>query len=143
VGGWRIINTLGHKITHLEPPQGFAAEVSTATTLWFTAHAGFPVSTTHTVSGSILGAGAAARPSAVQWKIVRHILVAWVMTIPCAATVGATVELLTRSSDGASIAFVIMLLAAATIFLTRNWSWESLAQVKSRFSFLRRVRRPS
>jgi PiT family inorganic phosphate transporter len=143
VGGWRIINTLGHKITHLEPPQGFAAEVSTATTLWFTAHAGFPVSTTHTVSGSILGAGAAARPSAVQWKIVRHILVAWVMTIPCAATVGAAVELLTRSSDGASIAFVIMLLAAATIFLTRNWSWESLAQVKSRFSFLRRVRRPS
>jgi PiT family inorganic phosphate transporter len=143
VGGWRIIDTLGHKITHLEPPQGFAAEVSTATTLWFTAHAGFPVSTTHTVSGSILGAGAVVRPAAVKWRVVRHILMAWTMTIPCAAVVGAIVELFSRTSSGAGIAFIIMLLVGSTIYLTRNWSWESLAQIKSRFSFLRRVRRPS
>ncbi len=141
IGGWRIIHTLGHKITKLEPPQGFAAEAATATTLWFTAHLGFPVSTTHTISGSILGAGAATRPSVIQWRIVRHILVAWAVTIPCAAAVGALIELVSRSPNGVALAFVLTLLAGTTIVLTRNWSWESLAQLKSRLAPLRRVRK--
>lgn len=143
LGGWRIIHTLGHKITKLESPQGFAAETSTATILWFTAHLGFPVSTTHTISGSILGAGAATRPSIVNWKTVRHILIAWAITIPCAASVGATIETLSRSSNGAGVALAVLLLIVPAIFLTRNWSWESMAQFKSRLAVLRRNRKLS
>ncbi|MEK7059725.1 MAG: inorganic phosphate transporter [Patescibacteria group bacterium] len=142
MGGWRIIHTLGHKITKLEPPQGFAAETSTAVTLWAAAHAGFPVSTTHTISGSILGAGAATRPSIVNWKVVKHILIAWAITIPCAAAVGASVELLSRTSHGNTLVPSVAAIAIATIFLTRNWTWESRAQLKSRLAVLRPVRKP-
>jgi inorganic phosphate transporter, PiT family len=141
LGGWRIIHTLGSKITKLEPPQGFAAETATATTLGLTAHFGFPVSTTHTISGSILGAGAAAKPSIINWKVVRHILIAWVITIPCAAGVGAAMELLTRLSHGSQIVASVGLVIISIIFVTRNWSWESMAQVKSRLAPLRRVRK--
>ncbi len=142
-GGWRIIHTLGHKITKLESPQGFAAETSTATTLWVAAHFGFPVSTTHTISGSILGAGAATKTSTVNWKVVKHILIAWAITIPCAATVGALMELISRTSQGNLLAPSLALLAVATIFLTRNWKVESLAQYKSRLAILRQIRKPS
>jgi PiT family inorganic phosphate transporter len=141
LGGWRIIHTLGNKITKLEPPQGFAAETSTAAVLALTAHYGFPVSTTHTISGSILGAGAATRPSAVNWKIVQHILTAWVITIPCAAGVGAAMELLTRIPHGIDVVVSVTLVIIATIFVTRNWSWESLAQVRSRLSLLKNIRK--
>jgi PiT family inorganic phosphate transporter len=142
-GGWRIINTLGEKITALKPEQGFAAEASTATTLWMAAHMGFPVSTTHTVSGSILGAGAATRPRIVNWGIVKHIMIAWLMTLPCAAAVGAMLEGITRLSGGTGIALVFTILLALTIYLTRNWGWEEAAQFKSRLSILRHVVRKS
>jgi len=142
-GGWRIIHTLGKKITTLEPPQGFAAEASTAATLSVAAHFGFPVSTTHTISGSILGAGAATRRSAVNWKVVRHIITAWVVTIPSAAFVGALIELLTRLPKGTGLAFIATILLATTIYLTRNWSWESRAQLKSRLGLLRPFRKLS
>lgn len=141
IGGWRIVHTLGHKITELQPPQGFAAETATAATLGLAAHMGYPVSTTHTISGSILGAGATAKASTVNWRIVRHILVAWVITIPCAAAVGATIELLTRLSYGSEWAAAAGLVIVATILVTRNWSWESLAQVRSRLAPIVRVRR--
>ncbi len=141
IGGWRIIHTLGHKITRLEPPQGFAAETATAVTLGLTAHLGFPVSTTHTISGSILGAGATNRPSVVNWKVVEHIILAWVITIPCAALVGAIMEVVTRLSYGSEVAATAGLLVIFTIFVTRNWSWESLAQFRSRLAPLKRVRR--
>ena len=88
-GGWRIIRTLGQRIAKLEPPQGFAAEASTSIILYLTAHFGFPVSTTHTISGSVLGAGATKRFSAVRWGVAGNIVAAWIMTIPCAALVGA------------------------------------------------------
>jgi PiT family inorganic phosphate transporter len=143
LGGWRIINTLGQKITHLRPAQGFAAETSTAATLWMAAHFGFPVSTTHTVSGSILGAGAATRPSVVNWKIVRNILIAWVGTIPCAAAVGALIELLSRLSGGTGVATTFTLLIVLTIYLTRHWTWETTAQIRSRLAIIRRPRRPA
>jgi PiT family inorganic phosphate transporter len=138
-GGWRIVNTLGNRITHLKPEQGFAAETATASTLWFTAHAGFPVSTTHTISGSILGAGAAIRPSIINWKIIRHILLAWVFTIPCAALMGGLVEILSRLPHGSGIAASVTLIIIVGIFLTRNWTWESVTQIKSRLSFLNRA----
>jgi PiT family inorganic phosphate transporter len=141
LGGWRIIKTLGEKITHLEPAQGFAAETATASTLWMAAHLGFPVSTTHTISGSILGAGAANRPAVVNWHVVRSILIAWVGTIPCAAAVGAFIEVISRLAGGSGVAFTFTLLVIGTIYTTRNWSWESTAQIRSRLNPLRRTRR--
>lgn len=144
IGGWRIIHTLGKKITHLEPPEGFAAETATAATLGLTAHFGFPVSTTHTISGSILGSGAAVNGArAVNWKVVRNIIIAWTVTIPCAAAVGAFMEVLTRLSYGSEIVAAVGLVIAATILVTRNWSWESVAQFRSRLTIVRfaRIRR--
>ena len=120
VGGWRIIKTLGQRIAKLDPPQGFAAQTSTATVLWLTAHYGFPVSTTHTVSGSVLGAGASRRLSAVRWGVAGNILLAWVMTIPCAALVGAAMETVTRLPGGAAIVFVLVALIAAASFAGRR-----------------------
>ena len=139
-GGWRIIKTLGEKITELSPKQGFAAETSTASTLFLTAHYGFPVSTTHTISGSILGAGVASKPYVVRWKVVRHILLAWLFTIPCAALVGALLELFTRLPGGTGIAFVMMILIASGIYFTRNWTWESRAQLRSLLAVIKRRR---
>jgi PiT family inorganic phosphate transporter len=107
VGGWRIIRTLGQRITKLEPHQGFAAETAAAAILWTTAHFGFPVSTTHTISGSVLGAGAVRRFSAVRWGIAGNILIAWVLTIPAAGSVAALMELITRAPGGTTIVFVL------------------------------------
>jgi PiT family inorganic phosphate transporter len=122
-GGWRIIRTLGRRVTHLDPYQGFGAETATAAVLFTTAHFGFPVSTTHTVSGSVLGAGAVRKFSAVRWGIVRSILVAWVVTIPAAGAVAAGMEYLTRLPGGTAIVFAIAVLFAAAVFLGRYW-WE-------------------
>jgi inorganic phosphate transporter, PiT family len=115
-GGWRIIRTLGQKITKLEPPQGFAAQTACATILWGTAHYGFPVSTTHTISGSVLGAGATQRLSAVRWGVAGNILLAWVMTIPCAALVGAAMEVLVEVPGGAVLVFGLLLLICVLAF---------------------------
>jgi PiT family inorganic phosphate transporter len=119
-GGWRIIKTLGTRIAKLDPPQGFAAQTSTASVLWVTAHYGFPVSTTHTVSGSVLGAGATRRLSAVRWGVAGNILLAWLLTIPCAALMGAAMELVTRLPAGDGIVFVIVAGIAAAAFLARR-----------------------
>jgi PiT family inorganic phosphate transporter len=107
-GGWRIIRTLGQRIAKLDPPQGFAAEAATASILWVTAHFGFPVSTTHTVSSAVLGAGSAgSRLSAVRWGIAGNIVVAWLITLPAAALVGAGMELVTRVPGGVAVAVAI------------------------------------
>jgi len=116
-GGWRIIKTLGQRVAKLDPPQGFAAQTATATILWLTAHHGFPVSTTHTISGSVLGAGATSRLSAVRWGIAGNILLAWVMTIPCAGLVGAAMERLTRVPGGVAVVFGLTA-AIATVALS-------------------------
>ncbi|MGE5690183.1 MAG: anion permease [Pseudomonadota bacterium] len=119
-GGWRIISTLGSRITKLDPPQGFAAETACASILWTTAHFGFPVSTTHTISGSILGAGATRRLSAVRWGVAGNIVVAWLLTIPCAGVVGAVMEVVTRLPMGDAVVFVLAGAIAATAFLGRR-----------------------
>lgn len=90
-GGWRIVKTMASRITKLEPYQGFSAETGAAAMLFATAHFGIPVSTTHTISGSIMGVGAAKRMSAVRWGIGRRIIVAWVLTIPAAATIAGII----------------------------------------------------
>jgi PiT family inorganic phosphate transporter len=88
-GGWRIIKTMGQRITKLTPFGGFSAETAGAVTLITTAHFGIPVSTTHTITGAIVGVGAAHRLTAVRWGVTRRIVWAWVLTIPGAAMMGA------------------------------------------------------
>jgi PiT family inorganic phosphate transporter len=88
-GGWRIVHTMGSKITRLSPMQGFCAETGGAITLFAATHFGIPVSTTHTITGAIVGVGAARRVSAVRWNVASSIVVAWVVTLPAAALIAA------------------------------------------------------
>jgi PiT family inorganic phosphate transporter len=88
-GGWRIVHTLGAKITKLHPVGGFSAETGAAITLFTTAAMGIPVSTTHTITGAIVGVGATNRPSAVRWGLTGRVIYAWVITIPAAAAMAA------------------------------------------------------
>jgi inorganic phosphate transporter, PiT family len=95
-GGWRIVHTMGSRITKLRPVGGFCAETAGAITLFSTALAGIPVSTTHTITGAIVGVGATSRLSAVRWGVARRIVWAWVLTIPASALVAAAAFLLIR-----------------------------------------------
>jgi PiT family inorganic phosphate transporter len=88
-GGWRIVHTMGSKITKLQPFGGFAAETAGAITLFTASSLGIPVSTTHTITGAIIGVGAIKRLSAVRWGVARQIVWAWVLTIPAAALIAA------------------------------------------------------
>ena len=88
-GGWRIIRTLGQRIYKLQPEDGFAAQVSSGTTLWIGTHYGFPISTTHVVTGAVMGAGATRRFSAVRWGVAGNIVFAWLLTLPAAGLVAA------------------------------------------------------
>jgi PiT family inorganic phosphate transporter len=88
IGGWRIIRTMGTRIYKMDPAQGFAAQGGGAAVLLTASHLGFPLSTTHSITGAVLGAGAAKRLSAVRWGLAGNIAVAWVLTIPAAASVG-------------------------------------------------------
>ncbi|MCV9999798.1 inorganic phosphate transporter [Pararhizobium sp. YC-54] len=88
-GGWRIVHTMGSKITRLNPMQGFCAETGGAITLFAATWLGIPVSTTHTITGAIIGVGAARRVSAVRWGLAGNIVVAWVVTLPAAALISA------------------------------------------------------
>ena len=96
-GGWRIVKTMGSKITRLQPVGGFAAEGAAATTLFFTAANGIPVSTTHTIAGAIVGVGSTQRLSAVRWGVASEVVWAWVLTIPGAFAVAAVISLLLKA----------------------------------------------
>lgn len=126
-GGWRIIKTLGQRIAKIDPPQGFAAETATGTILYLTAHYGFPVSTTHTISGSVLGAGATRRLSAVRWGVAGNIVAAWIMTIPCAALVGAAMQGVSRIPGGAVLVLGFGVAVAAGAFVARSRQTRRLA----------------
>ena len=89
IGGWRIVRTMGSKITRLTPMQGFCAETGGAITLFAATWLGIPVSTTHTITGAIIGVGAARRRSAVRWGVANNIVVAWIITIPASAAIAA------------------------------------------------------
>ena len=97
MGGWRIVHTMGSKITRLNPHQGFSAETGGAVMLFTATSLGVPVSTTHTITGCIMGVGAARRASAVRWGIAGNILIAWIITIPAAALIGAAFYLITAA----------------------------------------------
>jgi PiT family inorganic phosphate transporter len=118
-GGWRIIKTLGRRVTHLEPYQGFAAETATAAILYTTAHYGLPVSTTHTISGAVMGAGAVNKLSAVRWGIVRSILAAWVLTFPAAGAVAALLAYVVERPGGVAIVSAVAVVFSAGVFVAR------------------------
>jgi inorganic phosphate transporter, PiT family len=89
VGGWRIMRTLGQRVFSMEPASGFAAQSSAGVVIYLATHLGYPLSTTHVISGAVMGAGATKRLSAVRWGVAGNIAVAWVLTIPMAAIVAA------------------------------------------------------
>jgi len=88
-GGWRIVKTMGMRITKLKPVSGFSASASGAITLFIATGLGVPVSTTHTITGAIVGVGASQKVSAVRWGVAGNIVWAWVFTIPCSAFIAA------------------------------------------------------
>ncbi len=96
LGGWRIVKTLGMRLTKLHPVGGFCAETGGGVTIVFLSMFGIPLSTTHTITGAIVGAGSTRRRSAVRWGIAANIVWAWILTIPCAALFGALLELTLR-----------------------------------------------
>ncbi|MFN7120272.1 MAG: anion permease [Saprospiraceae bacterium] len=95
-GGWRIVKTMGTRITKVTPLEGVSAETAGAITLYLTEHLGIPVSTTHTITGSIIGVGATKRISAVRWGVTINLLWAWILTIPVSALMGATIYFIFR-----------------------------------------------
>jgi inorganic phosphate transporter, PiT family len=117
-GGWRIINTMGNRITTVESPQGFAAESSSAATILASSYYGYPLSTTQTVSGGVMGAGLGKRGGVVHWPVVGQMVLAWVVTLPSAALVGAAAwniaDLFGKNSEVGAI--VIAALAGAVAF---------------------------
>ena len=99
-GGWRIVHTMGSRITRLSPQQGFCAETGGAITLFMATGMGIPVSTTHTITGAIVGVGASRRLSAVRWNVASNIVVAWFVTLPAAAAISALTWWLTHLIAG-------------------------------------------
>jgi PiT family inorganic phosphate transporter len=116
-GGWRIIKTTGMRIIKMDPSQGFAAQGAGAVAILAASTHGFPISTTHVINGGVMGAGAAKRLSAVRWGVAGNIVVAWVLTLPCAAAVAAASYALTRGLGGGSTGPLLMF-GAAVIALT-------------------------
>ncbi|MFD8819988.1 anion permease [Streptomyces sp. NPDC059627] len=117
IGGWRIIRTMGKGLTDLQPQQGFAAQTSAATAILASSHLGFSLSTTHVVSGSVMGAGLGRKGGTVRWSTATRMMVAWVLTLPAAALVGALAESVTDLGDwGTAVVAVFLVAASATIW---------------------------
>ena len=102
-GGWRIVKTMGQKVAKLKPVDGFCAEFGAAITLFISSAFGIPVSTTHTITGAIMGVGSIRRLSAVKWGVAGRIVWAWILTIPCSAAISALSYMLIRSAFGKGI----------------------------------------
>jgi len=122
-GGWRIIKTVGSRIVKMDPAQGFAAQAAGATVILAASGAGYPLSTTHVVSGAIMGAGAAKKFSAVRWGVAGNIVGAWTLTLPAAAVMGGAVyaisTLFGKGAIGPVVISVALVLALATAFARR------------------------
>jgi PiT family inorganic phosphate transporter len=122
IGGWRIINTMGNRITEIESPQGFAAEAASAAVIFSSSYYGYPLSTTHVVSGGVMGAGAGKRLESVHWGVFGQMLTAWVFTIPMAGALGAAswevAHLFGTDNSGLGVAVMagIAAIAAAGLF---------------------------
>jgi PiT family inorganic phosphate transporter len=123
VGGWRIIKTMGSRIHKMDTAQGFAAQGSGAAVILASSHVGFPLSTTHTITGAVIGSGAAKRLSAVRWGVAGNIVVAWVLTLPAAATIGALTYGVTRIFGTGALGPVVvsaLILAGSALLFSRR-----------------------
>jgi PiT family inorganic phosphate transporter len=124
VGGWRIIKTMGSRIHKMDAAQGFAAQGSGATVILAASHVGFPLSTTHTISGAVIGSGAAKRLSAVRWGVAGNIVIAWILTLPGAAIIGGVTFLITRifgtGAVGPIVVSLAILVGGAVLFARRS-----------------------
>ena len=126
-GGWRIVKTLGHRITALKPVGGFAAETAAAISLYFATALGVPVSTTHTITGAIVGVGSTRRLSAVRWGVAGRIVWAWVLTIPAAAMIAGVTYVITVSPFAVLILSLAAVAAIATVVAGR---WNARRETK-------------
>jgi PiT family inorganic phosphate transporter len=108
VGGWRIIKTMGSRIHKMDAAQGFAAQGAGSAVILAASHVGFPLSTTHTISGAVIGSGAAKRLSAVRWGVAGNIVLAWVLTLPAAAVIGGVTFLLTRAFGTGAVGPIVV-----------------------------------
>jgi PiT family inorganic phosphate transporter len=123
VGGWRIIRTMGSRIIKMDPAQGFAAQGAGAAVILSASHVGFPLSTTHVISGAIMGAGAGKRVSAVRWGVAGNIATAWVLTLPASAAVGGltyAIVALLGSQETGPIVVSVALLGLLVVALSRR-----------------------
>ncbi|HEY8810032.1 MAG TPA: inorganic phosphate transporter, partial [Solirubrobacterales bacterium] len=112
IGGWRIIRTTGSRIIKMDAAQGFSAQGAGAAVILASTHFGFPLSTTHVINGGVMGAGAGKRVSAVRWGVAGNIMVAWLLTLPAAAAIGAAVYGLTRVFGTGALGPVLVTLMA-------------------------------
>jgi PiT family inorganic phosphate transporter len=110
-GGWRIIRTVGSRIIKMDPAQGFSAQGAGAAVVLTASHLGFPLSTTHVITGGVMGAGAAKRLSAVRWGLAGNIVVAWVLTLPAAAAIGALVYAVSSAFGSGALGPLVVALA--------------------------------
>jgi inorganic phosphate transporter, PiT family len=136
VGGWRIIRTMGTRIIKMDPAQGFAAQSVGAAVILSASHVGFPLSTTHVMSGGIMGAGAAKRLSAVRWGVAGNIAIAWALTLPCSAAVGAltygAVRIFGNGSAGPMVVVATLLVALLVVLVRRRPTGEAPVPAQSR-----------
>jgi PiT family inorganic phosphate transporter len=119
LGGWRIIQTVGHKITDVESPQGFAAESSAATVILASSHLGYALSTTHVASGAVIGSGAGKRLAEVHWGVAGRMAVAWILTLPAAAVVGA---LAGKVADSGTFGLVVVAVLGVAVAGAIYWA---------------------
>ncbi len=117
LGGWRIIRTMGKGLTDLQPQQGFAAQTSAATVILASSHLGFSLSTTHSVSGAVMGAGLGRKGGVVRWSTATRMFVAWGLTLPAAALVAAVAEWVCGLGDwGTALVAVFLVVSSAAIW---------------------------
>jgi inorganic phosphate transporter, PiT family len=123
IGGWRIIKTMGSRIHKMDSAQGFSAQGAGAAVILASSHVGFPLSTTHTISGAVIGSGAAKRLSAVRWGVAGNIVMAWILTLPAAAAMGAVTYGVTRlfgtGAAGPIVVSVAIVAGSAFLFARR------------------------
>jgi len=114
-GGWRVIRTLGTKVTPVAPPQGFSAETASATTILASSFFGFSLSTTQVVSGGVIGTGLARRDGIVHWLVVRRMVVAWALTVPAAGLIGASAEEMVAAFSSATTGVIAVSIVTAAV----------------------------
>lgn len=126
LGGWRVIRTMGHRLTHIEPPQGFAAQTAAAAVLLTATQGGLPLSTTHITSGAVLGSGVGKKDAQIRWGVAGSMVIAWVLTLPAAAVVAAGIGFVVK--DGGTVQ-ILVVAVVAMLALLAVWAWSRRSPV--------------